>query len=96
MSIYRDAIITLAARYKLPAVYAFRLNAVDGGLLPMDQIGSTSLGVLTNMLIAFLKVKSPLICPYRLRTSTNSLSTSRLPRRSVSTYQHRFWLAPMR
>ena len=33
VSIYRDAIITLAARYKLPAVYGFRLNAIDGGLI---------------------------------------------------------------
>ena len=33
VSIYRHGIIALAARYKLPAVYAFRLNAVDGGLI---------------------------------------------------------------
>jgi putative ABC transport system substrate-binding protein len=33
VSIYRYAIIALVARYKLPAVYGFRLNAVDGGLI---------------------------------------------------------------
>jgi putative ABC transport system substrate-binding protein len=33
VSIYRSAIIKLAAQYKLPAVYGFRLNAVDGGLI---------------------------------------------------------------
>jgi len=33
VSIYRSAIIKLSAQYKLPAVYGFRLNAVDGGLI---------------------------------------------------------------
>jgi len=33
VSIYRDTIIALAARLKLPAVYGFRLNVVDGGLI---------------------------------------------------------------
>jgi putative tryptophan/tyrosine transport system substrate-binding protein len=33
VSVYRDAIMTLAARYKLPAVYGFRFNAIDGGLI---------------------------------------------------------------
>jgi len=33
VSIYRSAIIKLTAQYKLPAVYGFRLNAVDGGLI---------------------------------------------------------------
>ena len=32
-SAYRNLIITLAARYKLPAVYADRLGTVGGGLL---------------------------------------------------------------
>jgi putative ABC transport system substrate-binding protein len=30
---HRDLIVTLAARYKLPAVYYFRLFVTDGGLL---------------------------------------------------------------
>jgi putative ABC transport system substrate-binding protein len=33
VSVYRDAIIALAARYKLPAVYGFSFNVVDGGLI---------------------------------------------------------------
>jgi len=33
VSIYRSAIIKLTAQYKLPAIYGFRLNAVDGGLI---------------------------------------------------------------
>jgi putative tryptophan/tyrosine transport system substrate-binding protein len=33
VSVYRDAIITLAARYRLPAVYGFRYNVIDGGLI---------------------------------------------------------------
>jgi ABC-type uncharacterized transport system substrate-binding protein len=33
VAVYRHAIITLAARYKLPAVYGFRRNVTDGGLI---------------------------------------------------------------
>ena len=33
MAVYRHPIITLAARYKLPAVYGFRRNVTDGGLI---------------------------------------------------------------
>ena len=33
VSVYRDTIIALAARLKLPAVYGFRLNVLDGGLI---------------------------------------------------------------
>lgn len=33
VSVYHDSIITLAARYKLPAVYGFGYNVVDGGLM---------------------------------------------------------------
>ena len=33
VSIHRDLIITLAARYKLPAVYPFRYMATGGGLI---------------------------------------------------------------
>jgi len=32
-SVYRALIVTLAARYKLPAVYAFRYMATNGGLI---------------------------------------------------------------
>jgi len=32
-SVHRDLIIALAARYKLPAVYAFRLDVTGGGLI---------------------------------------------------------------
>jgi ABC-type uncharacterized transport system substrate-binding protein len=33
VSVYHDAIIAFAARYKLPAVYGFRSNVIDGGLI---------------------------------------------------------------
>ena len=33
VSSYREAIISLASRYKLPAVYGVRTNVVDGGLI---------------------------------------------------------------
>ncbi|MGB8554840.1 MAG: hypothetical protein WCB74_22170 [Pseudolabrys sp.] len=33
VAVYRHAIIALAARHKLPAVYGFRLNVTAGGLI---------------------------------------------------------------
>ncbi len=33
VSTYHDAIIKLVARYKVPAVYGFRYNVIDGGLI---------------------------------------------------------------
>ena len=33
VSVHRDLIIALAAQYKLPAVYTFRFDTVDGGLI---------------------------------------------------------------
>jgi putative tryptophan/tyrosine transport system substrate-binding protein len=33
LNVHRELIVTLAARHKLPAVYAFRFFAVDGGLM---------------------------------------------------------------
>ena len=33
VSTYHDAIINLVARYKVPAVYGFRYNVIDGGLI---------------------------------------------------------------
>ena len=33
MSVHHDLIITLAARHKLPAVYAHRFNVTGGGLI---------------------------------------------------------------
>src|SRR5262245_35898769 len=32
-TVHRHLIITLAAQYKLPAIYTYRSNAVDGGLI---------------------------------------------------------------
>jgi putative ABC transport system substrate-binding protein len=37
-TLHRDAVVTLAARYRLPAVYPYRLFAVVGGLMSYDRI----------------------------------------------------------
>ena len=36
VSVHHALIVTLAARYKLPAVYSERFNVVGGGLISMD------------------------------------------------------------
>ena len=45
VSANRDLIISLAARYKLPAVYGDPFQVTSGGLIRMDRIGSSSSGV---------------------------------------------------
>ncbi len=67
-------IVKLAARYKLPAVYAYRHIVVDGGLASYGPIGPTSSGVPPSTSIVFSRVRSPPTCPCRHRLSMSSRS----------------------
>jgi putative ABC transport system substrate-binding protein len=43
-SVHRDLIVTLAARYKLPAVYALRRDVIGGGLISYGPSRGISIG----------------------------------------------------
>ena len=87
VSVHRDLIIALAARYKLPAVCASRSNVTGGGLISTGLIGSTSSGARPATSIASLRAKSLAIFQFRRRPNTSLSSTSRPPRRSASPYR---------
>ncbi len=65
---YRDLIVTLAARYKLPAVYWERLFVAAGGLISYgaDLIDNWATSTVSS------RARSQPTCRCRLRQSTNS------------------------
>lgn len=80
---YRDLIITLAARHKLPAIYSGRWFVTDGGLLSygpdsVDQFRRAAGYVDPS------RARSPPTCPCRHQPGMSWSSTSRPPRRSAS------------
>jgi putative ABC transport system substrate-binding protein len=77
-------IVTLAARYRLPAVYPFPSFVTDGGLICYGPSSTDS------------RAKSHPNCRSRRRTNMSWWSISKPRRRSVSTCQRRFWRAPTR
>ena len=81
---HRDLIITLADRYKLPAVTSNASSLPLAGWSPMGLILPTSTGAQAATWTVSLRVRSRPICRCRHRTSTKWCSTSRPPRRSAS------------
>ena len=69
--IHSDLIITLAARYKLPAVYFQRLFVTGGGLISYGPILSTSTVARPATSTAFSRARSRPTCRCRHRPSTN-------------------------
>ena len=84
-NVHRELIIALAARHKLPAVYADRVHVASGGLISYGPICSTSIAAQPATSTASSRARSQPTYRCKRRPSTNSSSTSRPPRRSVST-----------
>ena len=82
--IHRELIITLAARYRLPAVYAFRFFVTSGGLISYGPDSSTLTAARPATSIASSRARSPPTFRCRRQPSTSWWSTSRPPRRSAS------------
>jgi putative tryptophan/tyrosine transport system substrate-binding protein len=59
----RDVIISLAARYRLPAIYAYRAYAVDGGLLSYGHDGTEPWRRASTYVDKILKGASPADLP---------------------------------
>ena len=75
-SVHRDLIVMLAARHKLPAVYADGYIVAGGGL-----IGSISSGVPQATSTAFSRARRLPICRCRRPSNTSLSLTSKPPRR---------------
>ena len=86
---YRDLIITLAARHKLPAVYGGRWFVTAGGLLSYAPDYVDQYRRAAGYVDRILKGEKPPICLCRQQPSMSWSSTSRPPRRLVSPCRRR-------
>jgi putative tryptophan/tyrosine transport system substrate-binding protein len=68
---YRVEIVSLAVRYRLPAVYAFRFFTELGGLLSYGNDLNKIFDVQRPMPIASSRARSRLICRCRTRPNTS-------------------------
>jgi putative ABC transport system substrate-binding protein len=89
-------LISLAARYRLPAVYSLRLLLKAAACCPMEMTCSIISGARRSMPIASSRAQSRASCPSRPRKSSSWWSTSRRPRHSASTCPCNFSSAPTR
>ena len=94
-AIHRDLIIALAARHRLPAVYATRICRRRRPDLLRDRLPTRTGGPPATS-IASLRARSRPICRYRRRQSMKSLSTSKPPRRSAFKFRRPCSPAPTR
>ena len=82
---HRKLIIALAARHRLPAVYAFRYMAADGGLISYGPNSIDPYRRAATYVDRILKGEKPADLPVQARPSLSWSSTSRPPRRLAST-----------
>ena len=93
----RDLVIALAARHRLPAVYAFRDFVTAGGLMCITALTSSrNSGAQHPMSTASCAAPNLPTFLWRHRPNTRRWSTSRPPRQSVSTCRRRCLCAPTR
>jgi putative ABC transport system substrate-binding protein len=81
--VYRDLIISLAAKLRLPAVYPYRFQAEGGGLISYGPDTFEQYRLAAGYIDRVLKGESRLICPCRHRPNTSWSSILRPPRRSA-------------
>jgi ABC-type uncharacterized transport system substrate-binding protein len=93
---YRELIVALAARHKLPAVYFDRFFVVDGGLSSYGPDLVEQYRQAAGYIDRILKGEKPADLPVQRRPSSSSSSTSRPPRHSASTCRRRCSPAPTR
>ena len=93
---YRNLIVTLAAKWKLPAIYFERSFTAIGGLLSYGPNQISYFGKVPAMSIASSGVKSPPSRQCRPRPNTSSLSTAKRRSRLDLMCHHRCLRPPTR
>jgi putative tryptophan/tyrosine transport system substrate-binding protein len=68
VSVHRDLIITLAARHRLPAVYAYRSDVVAGGLISYGPDVTAQFGEAASYIDRILKGERPADLPVQVPT----------------------------
>ena len=95
-TVHRDLIVSLAARYRVPAVYPLRYFAVSGGLISYGPDRLEPYRRAAGYVDRILKGENLPTCRCKRRPSTNWLSTLRPPRPSASKCRRRCSPAPTR
>jgi putative tryptophan/tyrosine transport system substrate-binding protein len=65
---HRDLIVALAARYRLPTVYSFRLSVVDGGLMSYGTDQIEMFGQIASYIDRLLRGAKPADLPVQAPT----------------------------
>src|SRR6516164_7154329 len=73
--VHRQAIITLAARYRLPAVYPYRFFTASGGLMSYGIDQNELFRRAASYVDRILKGAKPAECPFRTQTNLSWRST---------------------
>ena len=89
-------ITSLAARYRVPTVYPFRIFAEVGGLLSYGSSALDEFRRAASYADRILKVRNRASCPSRSQSISIWLSTLRPQRRWVWTCPHPFGCVPTR
>ena len=71
MLVHRDLIIGPAERYRLPAIYAFRYFAENGGLISYGNVPADGYRQAATYIDQILRGQSRLIFRYSCRSSTS-------------------------
>ena len=95
-AIHRDAIIALAVRHRLPAVYPYRFFVAAGGYSRTAQIRWTNTAAQPAILTVYSRGPNLAIFPSKHQLSSSWSSTSRPLRTSASPCRRRFSPAPTR
>jgi len=69
--VHRDLIIAMAAQYRLPAVYPFRFQAMDGGLISYGVDLRDMHRRAATYVDRILKGEKPAGCQFSSRSSTS-------------------------
>ena len=81
---HRKLIVELAARYRVPTIYALRATIIEGGLISYGVDIPDLFRQAAIYVDRVLRAKSRLTCQCKRRPSTKLCSTSRPPKRSAS------------
>ena len=69
--VHRELIVNLAARHRMPAIYAFRVYVAGGGLMFFGPDAADPTGVPPATLTAFSRARNPQTCQCRPQQNTS-------------------------
>ena len=94
--LHRDLLIALAARHKLPAVYAFDFFVPAGGLMSYGTDQDDVFRLATSYVTVSCAATNPPISRYRPRPNSEQPSTLEQRRRSALLFRRACWSPPTR